>query len=105
MMGAVTISTQDTLHSQLAIMSFLLKQTPHVSRHKLVDKFRKDPYVVIKCGADQSVFVIRPAFCGTDRQVNCKMPFLDPRKEDEVPQDEYPLCCFDHFPRYLQTEG
>ena len=57
-----------------------------------MDKFRKDPYVVIKCGADQSVFVIRPAFCGTDRQVNCKMPFLDPRKEDEVPQDEYPLC-------------
>lgn len=75
----------------------LLKQSAHTGRHKLCNVFKEDPYVVVKCGAHQDLFLIRPAVGGDSRWVNRKMLTPDPRKELSDVRGDDPLKCFSPF--------
>ena len=66
--------------------SILLRSTAFTGRHKLSDKFHRDPYVVISINEEGDVYDIRPTHGGPVKRVNKKLLLIHPRA-NEVPAD------------------
>ena len=61
----------------------LLRQTGFTERHKLADKFIRDPYVIVGVNVDGDVCHIRPVHGGDIKTVNRRLLTLDPRSADQ----------------------
>jgi hypothetical protein len=62
----------------------LLRKCAFKGRHKLADKFERDPYVVVWINEHSDVFRIRPLKGGPERVVNRKLLRLDPFAESDT---------------------
>ena len=61
----------------------LLKRCAFDGRHKLVDKFNREPYVVTSVSKAGDVYRIRPLFGGTAKTVNQRLLIRDPRTDGQ----------------------
>ncbi|XP_071955782.1 uncharacterized protein [Antedon mediterranea] len=66
----------------------LLKQTAFTGRHKLVDRYHREPYIIEDVNREEDVYKIRPALGGKVKTVNRKLIIQDPR--DEI-LEEWPM--------------
>ena len=80
--------------SPLAVGSrVLMKQCAYRGRHKLQNVFKEEPYIVVKCGKHQDLFLVKPTVGGESKWVNRKMLIIDPRKEPCGLNGDDPLGC------------
>nr|XP_054752577.1 uncharacterized protein LOC129258313 [Lytechinus pictus] len=62
--------------------SVLLKRMAFSTRHKLKDKYFREPYVVVDINKEGDVYSIRPLHGGTLKTVNRKLLIADPRTQE-----------------------
>eukprot|EP00057_Strongylocentrotus_purpuratus_P010055 XP_011664529.1 PREDICTED: transposon Ty3-I Gag-Pol polyprotein [Strongylocentrotus purpuratus] len=62
----------------------LLKRMAFTTRHKLKDKFYRDPYVIVDVNREGDVYSIRPIHGGKVKTVNRKLLIPDPRSSNAV---------------------
>lgn len=58
----------------------------HLTVGTLVDKYSRDPYVVLNVNNDGDVYTTRPLLGGATQTVNRRLLVLDPRGEE--PEDD-----------------
>lgn len=58
----------------------LLKRCAFDGRHKLSDKFYRDPFTIVSVNQEQDVYSIRPLFGGPVQIVNRRLLIKDPRE-------------------------
>ncbi|PIK40533.1 putative transposon Ty3-I Gag-Pol polyprotein [Apostichopus japonicus] len=58
----------------------LLKKCAHEGRHKLEDKYNREPFIVVGVNEGLDVYSIRPLLGGAVRTVNRRLLILDPRQ-------------------------
>ncbi|XP_072167342.1 uncharacterized protein [Diadema setosum] len=61
----------------------LLRKCAFDGRHKLADKFEREPYLVTAVNQAGDVYRIRPLFGGPSKTVNRRLLTLDPRTEEQ----------------------
>ncbi|PIK33447.1 putative transposon Ty3-I Gag-Pol polyprotein [Apostichopus japonicus] len=66
----------------------LLRRTAFDGRHKLEDKFRRDPFVIVRVNPEGDVYGIRPLLGGPIQTVNRRLLTEDPRDVQQVEDPE-----------------
>ena len=61
----------------------LLRKCAFDGRHKLVDKFEREPYIVTSVNKAGDVYRIRPLFGGPTKTVNRRLLIPDPRTDGQ----------------------
>ena len=68
----------------------LLRERAFRKRHKLQDHFKEEPFVVVKCNADDDLFLIKPVGSGTEKWVNRESLIPDPREDWQLSEHDEP---------------